>query len=117
MHDKTFWLKLEFWLSGWFRECGDESMGGLWCDGFVPVSMENTKDGVVVRGTTWIANGGRDQCKYSFEASIPQRMLARRRDDFVVTDMSVDRDHAALTFTVGQALPLPNISLQADRER
>ncbi len=117
MQDHEFWLKLEFWLSGWFRECGDKSMGGLWCDGVTPVSTENTKDGIVVRGTAWIADGSRAQTKYSFEASIPQRMLARRRDDFVVADLLVDRDRSSIVFSIASPLSLPNISLQADRER
>jgi hypothetical protein len=42
LKDSQFWLVLEFGMSGWFRSCGDKSLGGFWCDGFIPESASNT---------------------------------------------------------------------------
>ena len=28
--DRHFWLRLEYELSGWFRTCGDNALGGYW---------------------------------------------------------------------------------------
>jgi hypothetical protein len=117
LQDSEFWLKLEYGMSPWFRNCEDTSLRGYWCDGFIPGSMVNTKDGVDVRGTAWIADSPRSQTEWEFRASVPQTMLARRRDQFVITDVVVDRQRKYLALSVSPSLPLPNISLQADRER
>jgi hypothetical protein len=102
LRDEQFWLKLEYVLCGWFRTCGDRSLGGFWCDGVIPEFAADTREGIEVTGIAWIVDG-RNQHKYSFTASIPQRMLARRRDEFVVTELALDLDHKKLTFAVAPA--------------
>jgi hypothetical protein len=101
--DKEFWLMLEFNLSGWFRTCEDRSLGGFWCDGFVPYSATDTKHGVDVRGNAWIADGQKSQREYAFVVSIPQRMLSRRRSDVALTGVDVDVAHKRLRFAVESA--------------
>lgn len=116
MQDKLFWLTLEYGLSGWFRDCGDKSLGGFWCDGFIPESVENTKDGVDVRGIAWIVDGRKAQHKCAFTASVPQRMLTHRRDNFMITELALNLEHASLVFVVAPSLSLPNSSLEHSRE-
>jgi hypothetical protein len=102
LRDEQFWLKLEYVLCGWFRACGDRSLGGFWCDGVIPEFAADTREGIEVTGIAWIVEN-RKQHKCSFTASIPQRMLARRRDEFVITDLALDLDHKKLAFTVAPA--------------
>lgn len=116
LEDKTFWLVLEYGLCDWFRTCGDSSLGGYWCDGFVPQSANDTKEGVEVTGIAWIAEGRKPQRKCSFIASIPQRMLSRRRDNFVIADLALDLDHDELRFAVAPAAKTPNTSLERTRD-
>jgi hypothetical protein len=94
---------LEFNLSGWFRTCEDRSLGGFWCDGFVPHSSTDTKYGVEVQGNAWIADDNKSQREYAFVASIPQRMLSRRRGDVALTDVDIDVAHKRLRFAVEPA--------------
>jgi hypothetical protein len=100
--DEKFWLALEYSLSGWFRTCGDRSLAGLWCDGFLPHSASDTKTGIDVSGVAWIADGGKAQQKYSFVVSIPQRML-RRHNDVALTGVDIDVEHERLRFAVEPA--------------
>jgi hypothetical protein len=101
--DKEFWLALEFSLSGWFRTCADRSLGGFWCDGFLPHSANDTKHGVDVYGNAWIVDGRKVQREYAFVVSIPQRMLSRRRNDIRLTGVDIDVAHERLQFAVAPA--------------
>nr|WP_298724850.1 hypothetical protein [uncultured Steroidobacter sp.] len=101
--DAQFWLALEFKLSGWFRTSGDRSFGGFWCDAFLPQFATDTKTGVDVSGCAWIGDGPREQRKYSFVVSIPQRMLSRRRNDIALKGVEVDIEHEQLRFAVEPA--------------
>jgi hypothetical protein len=100
LSDKEFWLDLEYELSGWFQTCGVASLGGFWCDGFIPRSADNTKHGIDVQGMAWIGKGGREQYEYEFVVSIPQRMLTRRRGDIVISGVVVDPVRKRLQFAV-----------------
>jgi hypothetical protein len=115
LQDKKFWLMLEFGMSGWFRTCGDNSLGGYWCDGFLPENVTNTRDGIDVSGIAWVAEGQKSQHKCVFTASIPQRMLARRRGDVVFSDLTLDIPRKELRFSVRPAGKSPNTALERTR--
>jgi hypothetical protein len=117
LKDGKFWLVLEFRMCGWFRSCGDKSLGGFWCDGFIPESASNTKDGVEVSGVAWIVDGRNCQHKCSFVAAIPQRMLSRRRDNVAIDELTLDMGRKELRFSVCRAVGSPNTSLERTRER
>jgi hypothetical protein len=115
LKDSNFWLVLEFGMCGWFRDCGDTSVGGFWCDGFSPVSARNTKEGIEVSGIAWIAKGNESQHEFSFVASIPQRMLRGKRANAAMDDVTIDLDHKTLRFSVVPASKSPNNKLQRKR--
>ena len=115
LKDRQFWLTLEYGMSGWFRTCGDDSLGGFWCDGFIPESANNTRDGIEVLGVAWVVDGRSSQHKYAFTAAIPQRMLARRRDELAIGELTLDTNRKELRFTVCQAAKSPNKSLEHTR--
>jgi hypothetical protein len=93
--DRNFWLRLEYELSGWFRTCGDNALGGYWCDGFMPHSARDTKNGVTVDGIAWIEER-KGQKQYAFSLAIPQRLLFRRRRSAVLVVTGIDVQHRQL---------------------
>ncbi len=108
LSDVDFWSRLEFELSGWFRTCGDRALRGYWCDGFIPRSAHNTKDGVEVRGAAWIEEGHKWHGQYAFSLAVPQRLLFRRRNSAVLVVMEVDVQHRKLQLALvprGQQRP------------
>jgi hypothetical protein len=107
---------LEYGISGWFRDCGDKSLGGFWCDGFIPESARDTKEGVEVSGIAWIAQGPDSQDKFSFVASIPQRMLGGRRAEAAIGDLMIDVARQELRLSVIPAGKSPNKSFERTRE-
>ncbi len=112
LKDAEFWSVLEFGLSGWFRTCGDRALGGFWCDGFTPESSRNTKEGIEVTGIAWIVDGKKSQHKCTFTASIPQRMLSRRRSGAAIRDLVLDLDHQQLAFSVAPVAQLTTTESQ-----
>jgi hypothetical protein len=116
LEDAQFWLMLEYGMSGWFRDCGDKSLGGFWCDGFIPESARDTREGVEVSGIAWIAKGRDSQDKFSFVASIPQRMLGGRRAGAAIEDLTIDLARQDLRFSVVPASKSLNKSLERTRE-
>ena len=116
LKDSEFWLMLEFGMSGWFRTCGDNSLGGFWCDGFIPKAAQDTRDGIDVSGIAWVVDGRGSQYKCSFTAAIPQRMLARRRGDALIGDLTLDMNGKELRFSVSPVGKAPNTSLERTRE-
>jgi hypothetical protein len=115
LEDEKFWLALEFGLSGWFRTCGDKSLGGFWCDGFIPESVNNTRDGIEISGVAWVVDAQDSQHKCSFVAAIPQRMLSRRRDEVAIDELELDLNRKKLSFSVSPAAKSPNTSLERTR--
>jgi hypothetical protein len=109
--DRKFWLMLEYGLSGWFRTCGNRALGGFWCDGFIPEAARDTREGIEVSGIAWIVDGRKTPHKCSFTAAIPQRMLARRRDDAVVSELTLDLSRKDLHFAVLPAAKSPDTSV------
>ncbi len=108
---------LEYGMSGWFRDRGDESLGGFWCDGLIPESVQNTKEGIEVSGIAWVARGRDSQEKFSFIASIPQRMLGARRAGAAIGDLMIDLSRRELRLSVIPPVKSPNKSLGRARER
>lgn len=100
LQDADFWLRLEFWLSAWFRESGQPAFAGCWCDGFMPDAARDTRQGLEISGAVWIVNERHSERRFSFVAAVPQRMLHRRRDHCVMTDIVLDEAHSRLTFAV-----------------
>ena len=117
LSDNQFWLALEYAMSGWFRTCGDRALSGYWCDGFVPESANNTRDGIEVSGIAWVVDGRSAQHKCSFTAAIPQRMLSRRREQVKIRDLTLDMNRKVLSFSVCQSGESPNTSLDRTRGR
>jgi hypothetical protein len=100
LKDADVWLRLEFWLSAWFRENRVHGFLGCWCDGFVPEAARDTRLGIEISGGVWLVNEPHWERRFSFVATVPQRMLHRRRDDCVMTDIVLDEAHSRLTFTL-----------------
>ena len=115
LQDAQFWLMLEYGMSGWFRDCGDKSLGGFWCDGLIPESAQDTREGIEVSGVAWIAKGRDSQDKFSFIASIPQRMLGGRRAGAAIGDLMIDVARQELRLSVIPANKSPNTSLERAR--
>lgn len=116
LKDKQFWLMLEYAMSGWFRTSGDSSLGGFWCDGFIPEAARDTRGGIEVSGIAWVVDGRSAQHKCAFTAAIPQRMLIRRRGEILIGDLVLDMLRKELTFLVAPADKSPNTSLERTRE-
>ena len=102
LEDRQFWLVLEYSVSGWFRTCGDNSLGGFWCDGLIPESARCTSDGIDVSGVAWIVDSRSQQHRCSFTAAIPQRALARHRNQMAILNLTLDIDRKELRFDVHQ---------------
>jgi hypothetical protein len=117
LEDAQFWAMLELGISGWFRDCGDRSLGGFWCDGFIPESAQDTREGIEVSGTAWIAKGRDSRDKYSFVASIPQRMLGERRAGAAIGDLMIDPARQELRISVVPASKSPDNSPERTRGR
>lgn len=100
LKDNQFWLMLEYGVSGWFRTCGDNSFSGFWCDGFIPESARDTRDGIEVSGTAWVVDGRGLQYRCSFTAAIHQRMLGGRRANVLISDLTLDLNRKDLHFSV-----------------
>lgn len=102
LEDRQFWLVLEYSISGWFRTCGDNLLGGFWCDGLIPESAKSTSDGIEVSGIAWVVDHRGKQHQCSFTAAIPQRMLARRPNQVAIGDCSLDIDRKEVRLSVDQ---------------
>jgi hypothetical protein len=90
MKDALFWTKLAYSACGWLRDSEDASLRRFWIDDFLPESATDTKRGVDVEGTAWVGDGPRDQYPYSFIVSVPQKMLHRRSDSFLIERFVLD---------------------------
>jgi hypothetical protein len=115
LKDAQFWLMLEYGMCGWFRDCGDKSLGGFWCDGFIPESAQDTREGIEVSGIAWIGKERGAQDKFSFIASIPQRMLGGRRAGAAIGDLTIDFDLRELRLSVIPASRPPDKTLERAR--
>jgi len=90
MNDSLFWTRLAFIACGWLRGADEPSFRRFWIDDFSPEKAANTKRGVDIEGTAWIGDGPRVQHPYCFVASIPQKMLYHRGQDFFIEQLVLD---------------------------
>ncbi|HEY1051669.1 MAG TPA: GNAT family N-acetyltransferase [Prosthecobacter sp.] len=84
MHDTLFWLRLEYHVGAWLN---DNVRQGYWNDGFRPEGIKDTRHGVEVEGITWVCFGSEVLPPFRFVVSIPQKMLRRGRERFVIEDV------------------------------
>src|SRR5690349_6931798 len=103
LHDKEFWLQLEFKASGWLTTCDDPHLRGFWIDGFSPGLARNTKSGLEVEGTAWVM--GRTTGEYQFITVLPQKLLHRRNPAFVIDGLSFDEGHRTLRIVLASGGP------------
>lgn len=99
MHDAMFWLRLERSAGAWLH---DKVRQGHWIDGFSPEDIRDTRQGVEVEGTAWVCFGQETQVPFRFVVSVPQRMLHRRRNAFVIEDVLLDEERKMLRVWVAR---------------
>jgi hypothetical protein len=101
--DTTFWLRLEFELSGWLSCSPDRNHRRFWIDGFLPDAITNTRYGADVEGVVWMAEGSRSQRQFHFVVSIPQTILYRPNAARVFEAVFVDETAKTLHVKIGRA--------------
>lgn len=94
--DKYFWDSLEYIVSRWFSSSEAKELRSFWIDGFVPNSFRNTKRGIDVLGKAWIGKGPRNQDLFDAVISVPQKMLTRRREEYIIEDVSIDEQNKSI---------------------
>ena len=103
-------------MSGGFHDCGDKSPGAFWGDGLIPESVQDAREGIAVFGIAWIASGRDSQDKFSSFASIPQRMLGRRRAGAAIGDVMIDLPRHELRRSDVPARNSPGYSSERTRD-
>ena len=99
MEELLFWTGLAYTACGGLRLADDPALRGFWVDDFLPESAIDTKRGVDVQGTAWVGDGSRMH-PYRFTASIPQKMLHRRRKSFSIERLDFDHARRALQVVI-----------------
>ena len=107
LKDIDFWVRLECAVAARLNESDDPILRYCWIDGFLPVSILDTKRGVDIHGTAWLGLGTQ-QYRYHFIVSIPQRMLHRRGQEFDIEDLTLDQSRQTLQLTVVSRPPVTN---------
>lgn len=105
MKDPLFWTQLAFSACGALREADDKSLHRFWIDDFLPETATDTKHGVDIQGTAWVGDGPRAMHPYRFVASIPQKMLHRRRDSCLIEHLDLDEKRHTLQVRIGHENP------------
>jgi hypothetical protein len=100
LDDEPFWDRLEYMGSHWLERSDDRALRRFWIDGFLPEALTNTKHGADVEGTVWVGEGSRIQHPYRFVASIPQKMIHRRRQTFTIERLVLDERRQILQIVV-----------------
>ena len=100
LNDQEFWTRLEYDASRWLENSDDQGLRKFWIDGFLPETARDTKFGVEVEGTVWVGERGRVQYEYHFAASVPQKLLHRRRESFEIESLSLDEAQQLLEVVV-----------------
>ena len=77
-----------------FQALEEKALRRLWVDDFIPDRAIDTKYGVNVEGAAWIPS------RFDFVASIPQKMLHRRRDCFCIRSFVVGEDQLTLRLEI-----------------
>lgn len=90
MKDHLFWWKLASLMTAEFGSSEEKSLRRFWVDDFIPESAVNTRFGVDVEGIAWIPG------RFHFVASIPQKLLHRRRDHIAIHSFVLDESRQTL---------------------
>lgn len=90
LNDQQFWSFLEFYASHWLSNLDDKVLKHFWIDGFLPEMSTNMKHGVDVEGMAWVVDRQK-QAPYRFIVSVPQKMLYRRRQVFLIKQIELDQ--------------------------
>ena len=106
MREASFWTHLAYAACGLLQNAADKSLRRFWIDDFMPESATDTKRGVDVEGTVWIGDGPRAMHSYRFAASIPQRMLHRRQDGFLIEHFDLDSERRTLRIKITPESPV-----------
>jgi hypothetical protein len=99
LNDEPFWLNVEFYLCGFFASASDRSRRGWWCDGVIPESARNTREGVEVTGRAWIMNSSTDG-QWKFTLSVPQSMLRHRPSESTRIEVTLDEPQKRLLLSL-----------------
>jgi len=101
LNDQEFWARLEYAACRWLESAADLNMRRYWIDGFVPDGATTTQKGLNVEGVVWIGereNSHQHGCR--FVASVPQRLLDRRRVTFAIESLSLDLGRECLDVVI-----------------
>ena len=96
LRDQAFWQRLEYAASRLLSSSNEKALRQFWVDGFLPEALDNTKAGANISGGVWLGEGSRRQKLFRFVASVPQRMLHRRRATFVIEEIAFDEGRGVL---------------------
>ena len=103
MNDREFWSRLEYDTCRWLENADDRNLRHFWIDGFSPDTVINTQRGLQVGGVAWVGEcKGTKQHAYRFVASVPQKLLHRHRQSFVIEKLSFDTGHQFLEVVIGE---------------
>lgn len=97
LKDSDFWLRLEFGMS--LQPEKNEKIPRYWIDGFIPEHTSNTKKGINVEGRVCIVDGMNPEY-FTFEASIPQKLLHKRINEFEYEVTLFSPEEKQLTFEI-----------------
>ena len=105
--DREFWQKLERAACVWL--CG-AGVKRLWFDGFIPETARDTQAGADIEGIAWVGDGPRLQHEYRFVASVPQKLLHRRKQ-FHIDDIVIDEAKKRVALSLS-AVSSPNQTMK-----
>lgn len=99
--DDEFWRTLEFKLSRCLSASEDLRKRQYWCDGFIPETSVNTKNGVEVVGKVWMVNDKRDTM-WDFLATFPQSLLYRTITRYQFKVLEFDPNQSRLVLEISK---------------
>jgi len=105
LDDKSFWITLEFKMSGRLSESSDKEARKYWIDGFIPQFITDTNTGANVEGDIWVAEGQKRQVKCRFLTKVPQKLLYRKIRDFDYQIVTLDVERKYVELNIKQRKP------------
>jgi hypothetical protein len=106
LRDEEFWTRLEYDASRWLASSDEKTLRRFWIDGFLPEKVTNTKRGVDVEGIAWVcASSGAQGGRYRFIVSVPQKMLHRRIQTYVIEQVVIGEAEETLHVEIGKDMP------------
>ena len=92
---RDFWNTLAYMACVCLQDSDDPLLRRFWIDDFMPERAINTKSGVEFEGVAWVGKA-RGQAEYRFTASIPQKLLHRWKQGFVIDQILLDETQRTL---------------------